>query len=106
MHKIVPIPKPGDLCLITNYRPISLLCIISKLLESIIFKTSIDFVRPRLSQAKFASCKCSSATQLLACYSKVVDGFEKGCTTDIIYLDLKKAFDSPPTMNHCSNLGD
>ena len=33
-HKIAPIPKKGDLLEIINYRPISLLCILSKVLES------------------------------------------------------------------------
>ena len=37
VHKITPIPKKGDLLEVTNYRPISLLCILSKVLESIIF---------------------------------------------------------------------
>ncbi len=44
-HKITPIPKKGDLMEITNYRPISLLCILSKVLESIILQKIIVFVR-------------------------------------------------------------
>uniref|UniRef100_A0A1X7SD73 Reverse transcriptase domain-containing protein n=1 Tax=Amphimedon queenslandica TaxID=400682 RepID=A0A1X7SD73_AMPQE len=36
-HSICPIPKKGDLSEVSNYRPISLLCIMSKILESIVF---------------------------------------------------------------------
>ena len=53
MHKIVPIPKRGDPCLITNYTPISLSSVISKVLESIIFKKIIDIVHPHHSQVQF-----------------------------------------------------
>ncbi len=37
LHRIIPIFKSGDKSLITNYRPISLLCSISKVLERIVF---------------------------------------------------------------------
>ena len=36
IHKIRPLYKKGDRSLVENYRPISLLCIISKLFETII----------------------------------------------------------------------
>ncbi len=34
----ISIPKKGDLTLIKNYRPISLLCMLSKILERIVYK--------------------------------------------------------------------
>lgn len=37
LNLIRPIPKSGDKSLVTNYRPISLLCIVSKVLEKAIF---------------------------------------------------------------------
>ena len=48
VHKIRPIHKRGDPTNISNYHPISLLCILSKLLESIIYSKVIAFIRPRL----------------------------------------------------------
>ena len=50
IHKIVPIPKSSDLSMVQNYRPISLLCILSKILESIIYNKAIDFIRPLISK--------------------------------------------------------
>ena len=43
-HLITPIPKSGDRSNIENYRPISLLCSISKVLEKIIFDKVSDFI--------------------------------------------------------------
>ena len=39
-HKITPIPKSGDQGTIENFRPISLLCILLKVMESIIYDHS------------------------------------------------------------------
>ena len=36
-HLIKPFFKSGDKSLITNYRPISLLCIVSKVLEKLVY---------------------------------------------------------------------
>uniref|UniRef100_A0A1X7UFN3 Reverse transcriptase domain-containing protein n=1 Tax=Amphimedon queenslandica TaxID=400682 RepID=A0A1X7UFN3_AMPQE len=37
VHRITPVYKSGDKSLVTNYRPISLLCIASKVLERLIY---------------------------------------------------------------------
>ena len=54
IHKICPqIPKSGNLLEVKNYRPISLLSIVSKVLERIIFNKIIDFLRPKFSKQQF-----------------------------------------------------
>ena len=94
---ITPIPKSGDLSSIRNYRPISLLCILSKVMEKLVYDKIIDFIRPQLSHAQYGFLqKRSSTTQLLTCYSEVVDAFESKTSADVIYLDLRKVFDSVP----------
>lgn len=50
MHKI---PKKGDPSLIQNYRPITLLFILSKVLETVVYSKIIDFIRPQISQVQF-----------------------------------------------------
>ena len=40
-HRITPIHKSGDKSLISNYRPISLLCVLSKVLEKVIYNRII-----------------------------------------------------------------
>ena len=50
VHKICPIPKRGDLSKITNYRSISLLCCLSKVLETIVYIKIISFIYPKLNK--------------------------------------------------------
>ena len=43
-HSITPIFKSGDKSLVKNYRPISLLCIVSKVLERLIYNKISKFI--------------------------------------------------------------
>uniref|UniRef100_A0A1X7TFF9 Reverse transcriptase domain-containing protein n=1 Tax=Amphimedon queenslandica TaxID=400682 RepID=A0A1X7TFF9_AMPQE len=46
IHRITPMFKSGDRTLVKKYRPISLLCIVSKIVERIVFdKTQFGFLR-------------------------------------------------------------
>lgn len=96
-HKITPIPKKGNLLEISNYRPISLLCILSKVFESIVYSKIISFVRPKLSQHQFGFIKHKSCLmQLLSAFSTIHEAIDSSHQVDMIYLDFKKAFDSIP----------
>lgn len=95
-HKIAPIPKKGDLLQIINYRPISLLCILSKVLESIIYHKIIDFICPSINMAIFMKNK-SCLTQLLLAFSAIhqaVDNKEDRSGHGLP--ELQKAFDTVP----------
>ena len=71
-HKITPILKKGIALEVTNYRPISLLCITSNVLEAIIFRKIIDFIRPRISSHQFGFMKNRSCLmQLLSAFSTI-----------------------------------
>ena len=48
-----------------NYRPISLLCSVSKVLERLIYDKIIDFVLPKISVAQFGFLRDRSCLQLL-----------------------------------------
>jgi sarcosine oxidase/L-pipecolate oxidase len=67
---------------VTNYRPISLLCILSKVLHSL-SEHQHGFLKGR-----------STVTQMLCFLHKIGKARDKASQTDIIYLDLSKAFDS------------
>ena len=96
-HKITPVPKKGDLSNAKNYWPISLLCILSKVLKSIIYTKIIDFVRPQLSKNQHGFLKNRSClSQLLLSYNKISCSLETKQSTNSIFLDFSKAFDSVP----------
>ena len=84
-----------------NYRPVSLTCILCKVLENIVRDLMVEHMDKQdlysTSQHGFRK-KRSCITQLL----EVMDNFtymiliEKGYDIDVVYLDFKKAFDSVP----------
>ena len=56
-HMITPIHKAGDRTLVSNYRPISLLCSISKVLERIVYKHLFEFVYGSISTKQYGFLK-------------------------------------------------
>jgi hypothetical protein len=42
--KVIPLYKKGDVCSMSNYRPISLLSVFNKLLEKIVYKRVYNFL--------------------------------------------------------------
>ena len=94
-HKICPVPKKGDRLKVSNYRPISLLCILSKVLESIIYQKIIDFVLQNISEVQFGFIKGRSClSQLISSFSLIHNALDNKQVVDAVYLDFSKAFDS------------
>ena len=66
MSKNVPIFKKGDKQLVSNYRPISLLTVILKVLEKLIFDEMISSVKFSISNSQHGfQKKLSTITELL-----------------------------------------
>ena len=100
-HSITPIFKSGDKSLVKNYRPISLLCIMSKVLEHLIFSKISKFIVTNniLYHHQFGFRRQHSTTQQLLVFLSDVHSAlnDYNCSQcDVIYLDFKKAFDSVP----------
>ena len=96
---IVPIPKSGDKGNPANYRPISLLPVLSKLLE----KHIANLLLQQLTEARsiFATqwrfqCGKSTVTALLETTHNWFEMLEKGNEVGAVFFDFKKAFDSVP----------
>ena len=95
IHLITPVYKSADRSCINNYRPISLLCNISKVLESLIHDKIIPHVSTLISPYQFGFLSGrSTVQQLLLFLHHIFDAVSCGHQTDAIYLDLCKAFDS------------
>ena len=95
IHQITPIHKSGDRSLVSNYRPISLLCSISKVLERIIYNHVLGFISCSISPSQFGFLRNrSTAQQLLTFLNCVHESLLAKTQSDVIYLDFRKAFDS------------
>ena len=93
-HIIIPIHKSNDRSLVNNYRPISLLSNISKVLERLIFNNISKFVFQSISPVQFGFIQGRSTTQqLLSFLSFIYEAISHGHQTDVVYLDFRKAFD-------------
>ena len=98
---VIPIFKKGSKGEPSNYRPVSLTCIVSKVYERIMRKkitehlTTNNLIRP--SQHGFMKSR-SCQTNLLEFLDCVTEMIDNGDAVDIIYLDYSKAFDK---ISHC-----
>ena len=92
---VSPVYKKGDKQSCANYRPISLLCITSKILERATLNKIYSHVSPFItdSQHGFLPGR-STVTQLTAVLHKINNFLDAGTQTDMIFLDFTKAFDS------------
>ena len=98
--KVVPIYKKEDRSLMSNYRPISLLNVISKLIEKLMHKRLYSFLMKNniLYKYQFGFRKFFSTTlALIEVIDNLIQNMENGNTSVGVYLDLQKAFN---TVNH------
>ena len=97
LAEVVPLFKSKDRQLTENYRPISLLVTISKILEKIIYRRTYGFLQQthQLYNSQYGfrtdhSCE-NAISELLG---SILKAKEKGYSTACLYLDLSKAFDT------------
>ena len=84
--------KSGDKTSANNYRPISLLCITSKVLEQLIYDKIYSHISNFISNSQFGFIRNrSSVQQLLILLDTIINTKYQ---SDVIYLDIRKAFDS------------
>ena len=95
---IVPVHKKGNKDLINNYRPVSLLPLVSKTHEKCIYDTLYNYFEGNdlfyKSQSSFRKGD-SWVSQLLSITHEIFQGFDANPSLDTceIFLDISKAFD-------------
>ena len=97
---VVPLYKSGPPCYPNNYRPISLLITLSKILEKLMYKKVYDFLdwNKQIFKSQYGfqskhSCE-QAVTELIG---NILKGFESNKHSIAIFLDLSKVFDM---LNH------
>ena len=93
--KVVPLYKAGDHELVTNYRPISLLMTISKILEKIVYSRVYSFLHEsnQIYEGQYgfrSKHSCEHAIGQLI--GHVIKNLEHKKNTISVFLDLSKAF--------------
>ena len=91
-----PIHKKGDRASCTNYRPISLLSCIGKVLEKCVHEHVFNYLQSNALLTPFQSGfipKDSPVCQLLSVYNDLCKSLDKGVTGQAIFFDISKAFD-------------
>ena len=96
---VIPLHKKGIRSMPSNYRPVSMTSVFSRLLESILSRKITDHLtRNNLlsrMQHGFMKRRNTSTNQLLM-LDVLTQNFDKNIQTDLILLDFSKAFDVVP----------
>ena len=98
--KVIPVFKKGDRLCVNNYRPISLLTCLSKILEKIVYSRTMTFLQKHniISDSQFGFREKHNTTHaILNLINNVSLSIEESCHTIGLFLDFSKAFD---TINH------
>ena len=93
--QIIPLPKKGDLSLVTNYRGISLMAIAAKLYNKMILNRLVPFVEPLLRKNQNGFRRGRSTLSQILCLRRIIEE-SKLSNRDLalVFVDFSKAFDS------------
>jgi hypothetical protein len=97
LAKVIPLFKSGDSTIFNNYRPISVLSILSKIFERVFYSRLIDFLnREKILYDKQFGFRKDRSTQmpLILIVDQILNAFERGDFVLGVFLDFSKAFDT------------
>ena len=96
VSQVVALHKKGDIHLCENYRPISLLCCVSKVFEKVVYNHVYSFLRRHNILASYQSgfrAGDSTVRQLASICHKIYCSLDEGEEILSVFLDFRKAFD-------------
>ena len=99
MANVCPIFKKGTKGDPANYRPVSLTCVVGKVMESLIRDKIVEHLEKysliRASQHGFMAGR-STTTNMLVYMETLTRLMDEGHAVDVLYLDFSKAFNKVP----------
>ena len=112
MARVTPIFKEGEKSSKVNYRPISVLPVVSRIFEKLVYNQLYEYFNTNSllssSQSGFRAMH-STTTALLKCTDDWYSGLDLGKYVGVVYVDLKKALlfliyinDLPKVVNNAS----
>jgi hypothetical protein len=91
---ITPVIKKGPKTDVTNYRPISKLCIVAKVLEKIVHAQVSSVLKNSIDSTQHGFVQHRSTVSNLALLNDFIsESMDSGHQVDVIYTDYSKAFD-------------
>ena len=96
LANVLPLYKKNDKNVINNYRPISLLSCVSKIMERVVFKYTFNFIRDHGILSAFQSGFVpgdSTINQLIHVYHTLCEALDKKKEVRVVFCDISKAFD-------------
>ena len=90
--KIIPLHKGGDSQITDNYRPISLLPVISKVLERVVYDQTVQYLSD--NDIVYSRKHHSTSDAVMNLVGEALRAFESDQMVLSIFVDLRKAFDS------------
>ena len=111
ISRICPVPKVPNPSALAEYRPISILPVLSKVFERILLQQLTERIETKSiyleMQSGFRKCH-STTTLLLKLRDNIKQAMRKGEVTRAIFADFSKAFDTvnyKTLLSHLNNLG-
>ena len=93
---MTPVHKKGNLSLVSNYRPISLLNYVAKLFEKLVFKYLYNHLQDNNMLSSLQSGFIpgdSTVNQLAYLYHIFTEALDAGKEVQTVFCDISKAFD-------------
>ena len=97
LANVLPLYKNDDPFMFYNYRPISLLCVLSKVFENVIYSRLIEHLEKckiLMSNQFGFQIFHSSYMALMVLMNNLISSLERGETVVGVFLDFSKAFDT------------
>lgn len=98
----VPSQKSSDRSMVNNYRPVSLLCNLSKVYEIVLhIRLYAYFLRNIIPEQHDVMKGRSAETNSYSLLSEIVPSVHSGQQADVLYFDMTKALYIYETFNYC-----